>query len=169
MAYCMVNHKEFFSEISVTFLADAYHELDQGDKTQMEACSPPLMAPTVVERVRSKGYTVICVEEDSVRSDVSMTPLIGSKQPPDKVATKVRWPIHSIRGVWELLSRRDSDVVQSRVSHCNKFYPFTKGQFEKHDPDLFAVYKDLWTQIAAWRDEAKEKPCLRLMRSCWPK
>jgi hypothetical protein len=170
MAYCMVNHKEFFSEMSVTFLADAYHELDHGEKTKLEACSPPLMAPTVVERVRSKGYTVIHLEEVSVRSDISLTPLLESKQSLDKVARRVQWPImNSMRGVWQLLlSRRDSDVMQTKVSHCNKFYPFTKGQFKNHDPDLFAVYNDLWAQVATWNDEEKEKPCMRLC-SCWQK
>lgn len=169
LAYCIVNHKEFFSELSVTFLADAYHEFD-AEETQMEKCCPPLMAPTVVERVRLKGYNVIRVEEGSVHSNGSLSPLIEPKQTLDKqVATKVRWPVtDSIRGVWQLLSRRDSDSMRAKIPHCNKFYPFTKGQLEKHDPDLFAVYTDLWTQIEAWHDEAGEKSCLRL-RSCWPK
>jgi hypothetical protein len=120
--------------------------------------------------VRSKGYTVIHLEEVSVRSDISLTPLLESKQSLDKVARRVQWPImNSMRGVWQLLlSRRDSDVMQTKVSHCNKFYPFTKGQFKNHDPDLFAVYNDLWAQVATWNDEEKEKPCMRLC-SCWQK
>jgi len=165
----MVNHKEFFSEMSVTFLAGAYTDFDSEDKMRMERCSPPLMAPTVVERVQSKGYYVTLVAESTLHYNGASTPLIESEQYLDKVASKVQWPItNSIRGVWQLLSRRDSDLIRPRVPHCNKFYPFTKGQLEKHDPDLFAVYEELWEQIGEWKDEAKEKPCFRL-RSCWPK
>jgi len=169
MSYCMVNHKEFFAEISVTLLADAYHHLDLENNTRLEACSPPLMAPTVAERVRSKGYNIMRIDSDSVHaSEHLLTPLTGSEQSLKRVATKIRWPIAgSIIQAWQRLSRRDSDV-KATIPHCNKFYPFTKGQFEKHDPDLYAKFTDLWTQIGAWHDEATEKPCLRL-RSCWPK
>ena len=171
-AYCMVNHKEFFSEISVTYLADAYHELDLKDNGCMEECCPPLMAPTVVQRVRSKGCTAMRVYEESIRSDGSLlTPLIESERSLNEVTAKVRWPVaNTVRvGVLRLLSRRDSDSMRAKVPHCNKFYPFTKGQLEKHDPKLSATFTDLWTQIAAWHDEANENACMRLIRNCWPK
>lgn len=164
-----MNHKEFFSELSVTFLADAYHEYDEAEM-RMEECSPPLMAPSVVERVRSKGYDLISVDDRLVPSDRSLEPLLKSESSVDHVANKVQRPVvDSFYGVWQLLNRRDSELNWTRFSHCNKFYPFTKGQLKHHDPDLFAVYTDLWTQIGAWRDDKKENPCLRLIRNCWPK
>jgi len=51
-AYCIVNHKEFFAEISVAFLADFYHDLDDaGDTTVMAECSPPFISPGLVDRI----------------------------------------------------------------------------------------------------------------------
>lgn len=167
----MVNHKEFFSELSVTFLADAYHEYDE-ERMQMESCCPPLMAPTVVERVRgkSKEYSVFCVDEGSVHSDSSLAPLIAPEKSLDGVVSNENRPVvDSFLGVWQLLERRESELMRTKVPHCNKFYPFTKGQFKRHDPELYAVYADLWSQIEAWRDRENETCCLRLLRNCWPK
>lgn len=54
MHYCMVDHKEFFAEMSVTFWSTGYRDLDQADTSQMEACCPPIMEPSV--RKRFDGY-----------------------------------------------------------------------------------------------------------------
>lgn len=46
--------------------------------------------------------------------------------------------------------------------HCNKFYPFTRRQFQELDPELFDTFHSLWEEIANWKDDASEKP------RCWP-
>jgi hypothetical protein len=59
MAYAMVDHKEFWSEMSVTFLCDTYHDLDKvTDKTCMDACSPPYTDILVAERVQQRQLLV---------------------------------------------------------------------------------------------------------------
>lgn len=51
MHYCMVDHKEFFAEMSVTYWSRGYQDLDQADPSQMETCCPPIMEPTVRQRI----------------------------------------------------------------------------------------------------------------------
>jgi hypothetical protein len=64
MAYCIVNHKEFFAEISVAFLADFYQDIGAGT-TVMVKCSPPFLSQVIIERVRqqqsSEGRTRSCM------------------------------------------------------------------------------------------------------------
>ena len=57
MHYAMVDHKEFFAEMSVTFWSKGYRDLDQpSDTSQMEQCSPPIIEPNVRKRL-SKSYS----------------------------------------------------------------------------------------------------------------
>ena len=52
-AYATINHKEFFSEISVAFLSFGYRYLnilEQIEEFSMEALSPPFQSPRVLER-----------------------------------------------------------------------------------------------------------------------
>ena len=53
LAYCMIDQKEFFSELSVAFLARNYKELDCGDPSFMEACSPQIRHPDVLRRLET--------------------------------------------------------------------------------------------------------------------
>jgi len=64
MAYCIINHKEFFAEISVSFLADCYHDVNGAGTTVMTKCSPPFFSPDVMERIQQQaleGYKSSCV------------------------------------------------------------------------------------------------------------
>lgn len=54
MAYCIINHKEFFAEISVSYLADSYHDFDGAGTTIMAKCSPPFVSPAVIERIQQQ-------------------------------------------------------------------------------------------------------------------
>lgn len=54
LAYCIINHKEFFAEISVAYLADCYHEVDGAGFTNMAKCSPPFVSSAVVERIQQQ-------------------------------------------------------------------------------------------------------------------
>ena len=38
------------------------------------------------------------------------------------------------------------------IGHCNKFYPFTRGQLKQHDPELFHELSSLWREISLWED-----------------
>ncbi|KAL7539308.1 LOW QUALITY PROTEIN: hypothetical protein ACHAXR_009172 [Thalassiosira sp. AJA248-18] len=71
MAYCIVNHKEFFAEISVAFLADSYHHVDGTGSTTMATCSPPFVSPAVIERIQqqtAEGSQQTCTSKWRVMS-----------------------------------------------------------------------------------------------------
>lgn len=53
MAYALIDHKEFFAEMSVSFLSQAYSELDCSPFPMMEKATPPLLEPGVRSRVKS--------------------------------------------------------------------------------------------------------------------
>ncbi|KAL3762672.1 hypothetical protein ACHAWU_001617 [Discostella pseudostelligera] len=55
MAYCLVNHKEFFSEISVAYLADCYYGVEKEGTTVMAKCSPPFISIDVIERIQQQA------------------------------------------------------------------------------------------------------------------
>ena len=62
------------------------------------------------------------------------------------------------------LMQKASLFLRPRLpTHCNKFYPFTRGQFQRFDPDQFEIFEKLWQEIATWEDEGVV-PCVR----CWP-
>ena len=57
----------------------------------------------------------------------------------------------------------------ANVHHCNKFYPFTRGQLRHHDPDLFSDIRNLWREVSMWEDplaSMRTKKRLRC-RSCF--
>jgi len=43
------------------------------------------------------------------------------------------------------------------TSHCNKFFPFTRGQLEHYDLDTFLIFQKLWFDISEWDDPDSEK------------
>jgi len=99
LAYATVNHKEFFAEMSVSFLANFYHHLDSATmRDGMQYCCPPLY-----------------------ESDKQNSSYTGS--------------ISLIR------------------QHCNKFFPFTKGQLMKFDEVSYSGMSMLWDVIEAWVDD----------------
>lgn len=128
MGYCLVDHKEFFAELSVTYWSRGYVELDAADRDDILACSPPLL-----------------LDDLPVPSTTPCTPLLGAA---DHAAVAA--------------------VVAARTTvttHCNKFYPFTSGQFRYCDPAMFEEFAALWQMIADWTDpfttstERRDKSC----------
>lgn len=51
--------------------------------------------------------------------------------------------------------------------HCNKFYPFTRGQFQRLDPERFELLQKLWQDIEVWQDD-EEIECFGSRICCWP-
>ncbi|KAL7514682.1 hypothetical protein ACHAXN_012584 [Cyclotella atomus] len=115
MAYCIVNHKEFFAEISTTFLADFYHEVDGAGGHDMERSSPPIVSAAVIERIAESF------------GDGSF-------------------------GKYQIIE--DANRV---IPHCNKFFPFTKGQLRLYDPRVYKCFEKLWKQIECWEDKDKRR------------
>jgi hypothetical protein len=46
-----------------------------------------------------------------------------------------------------------AEAARSRyanINHCNRFYPFTRGQLQQYDPELFLGIQGVWKEIARW-------------------
>jgi len=115
-AYATINHKEFFAELSVTFLSTGYTSLDgeTGQLHTMKLCSPPLM---------TSSSSVSSTERSRTWWDI----LVGRR-------------------------RRHNEITARRQPHCNKFFPFTKGQLQQYDPLTWFYLRDLWAEIGRWED-----------------
>jgi hypothetical protein len=122
LAYCMVNAKEFWAEISVTYWSQGCEELDERDETQILFSSPPFMEPTVIARIQERW--------------------------PDSAVNKTK----THNSILCLFSRR-------RPPHCNKFYPYTRGQLQYYDPSAFEVFQALWSEVALWDDPFGPSVC----------
>ena len=67
LSYSMVDHKEFFAEFSVTYLARCYRELDAKDGRSMMDCCPPLTEPSVLARLGIHEQPLTTLERLSKR------------------------------------------------------------------------------------------------------
>jgi hypothetical protein len=149
MAYAMVDKKEFFAEMSVAFLCDGYHSLSKADHNIMEDCSPPLLHPVVTERVMIQhGITENPLDND------------GSDLHPTSCWTLFRG-IRRAKPKVRMVDPIFSEAAMSRccvnVQHCNKFYPFTRGQLRYYDPELLCGIRALWREISMWDDPRKAR------------
>lgn len=126
LAYAMVDEKEFFSEMSTTYWSQHPDKaLDRQDPHQILLCSPPFTEPNVIARIRSKA--------------------VGGGLLPSKNEAQPRNGDHSSHGWF-------SRWCITRPQHCNKFYPFTRGQLQHYDKATFEVMHQLWNDIAMWKD-----------------
>ena len=60
MAYALINHKEFFADMSVSYLANCYWEFDGKGSTLMAKCSPPFLSQDVLQRVQEETKSYEC-------------------------------------------------------------------------------------------------------------
>ena len=116
VAYCTLDHKEFFAEISVSYLSDFYHDVDGAGTVDMTKCSPPFVSPVVLGRMQEK-------QQESCHQPVKSI---------------VEW--------------RDLAKFGRGLPHCNKFFPFTKGQLRRYDPRVYKCFTKLWQFIESWED-----------------
>jgi hypothetical protein len=130
--------KEFFAEISVSFWSNNYPELDNADYSDIDQCSPPILEPTVLARQQLDG---------SGRPEQ----LIGPDRRPSEGFS---WLLSVI------------EYCKRRCLHCNKFYPFTKGQLRSFDPNSYKAIDSLWRQIAQWDDPYRVPICSKPI-GCW--
>ena len=167
--YCMVNHKEFFAELSVTFLASGYPRVDHctlrlpnGQLNSVLACSPPLMEPNVVARFSSSSSS-------AATATATATWVLPPQRRYNQPLLQHRHDTHNSSSRSTIQSLYSSSWVpfaprpfHCRVAypHCNKFYPFTRGQFQRHDPQMYNAFHYLWTEIIAhWEDPEEETMC----------
>lgn len=154
-AYAMVNRMEFFAEMSVTYLSYNYPELDEKE-IKMSECSPPFLAPNIIEEFQNKYNN----EKNSLNPSISKEDLIRlcgenadvMKEVADHADKKKILKI-CLETLSNLTTRRIKRNRSRRMPHCNKFYPFTRGQLKAYDPDLLDCLTDIWKLILDWEDE----------------
>lgn len=147
MAYAMVDPKEFFAEISVTFWSKGYRNLDKANPTIMEESSPTLLEPTVAARLM-QTYNL----HENAYKETDHRGFLGFLGLGSRVEPRVRM----IDPVWQKKA-----LIQGcrNVRHCNKFYPFTAGQLKHYDPVLYKAMSNLWNEIAMYDDPDEEPSC----------
>ena len=130
LSYSMVDHKEFFAEMSVTYWSRGYQELDGAPSGKIEECSPPITEPNLQAMI-SKTHPNLIYDERGNDNAVS------------------NW----FRAL----------LPRSELPHCNKFYPFTRGQLRHYDPHVFDTIDGFWREISQWEDTMESKRCF----GCW--
>mmetsp|Transcript_25029 Transcript_25029/g.35017 ORF Transcript_25029/g.35017 Transcript_25029/m.35017 type:complete len:158 (+) Transcript_25029:767-1240(+) len=148
MAYAMVNYKEFFAELSVSFLSDAYHELDEEHGACMEKCSPPILAPGVLRRIQRSSLAQM-----TRSAEIGKTILV---EPSAMIGEESSRCLQQNKNQRYFPERR----IMQELPHCNKFFPFTKGQFKNHDPDTYKAFLMLWSEIGKWDDDDDPGQCI---------
>lgn len=69
LSYSMVDHKEFFAEMSVTYWSRGYQELDCAPCDKMEDCSPPITEKNVQAKIAGIHPNLIYRRVGSVTTD----------------------------------------------------------------------------------------------------
>eukprot|EP00557_Chaetoceros_sp_GSL56_P007242 CAMPEP_0176487302 /NCGR_PEP_ID=MMETSP0200_2-20121128/6051_1 /TAXON_ID=947934 /ORGANISM="Chaetoceros sp., Strain GSL56" /LENGTH=395 /DNA_ID=CAMNT_0017884105 /DNA_START=611 /DNA_END=1798 /DNA_ORIENTATION=- len=189
-AYATINHKEFFSEISVAFLSRGYdfgfwnwtrnkrRKVVEGGggsggddvdarvafHQDMWLCSPPFMSPEVLAR-----------KEAFMRSAAHRPGYHTHDYEHIKDKHNKDWMNNGPSFLINILQRLRGE---RGGGHCNKFFPFTREQLKVHDPATFAVFQQLWHEIEQWKDpiasaslmekndECSIFTCLTRMNSC---
>ena len=122
--YGTINFKEFFAEMSVTYLCRGYSQLDHASQDMgIEACSPSFMDKIVLERRKCKSNLD---KESNITNDRR----------------------HDVISWFKNILMLNGQQKQP----CNKFYPFTHGQLKQFDFHTFTVFDALWKRIASWED-----------------
>jgi len=148
LAYAMVDCKEFFSELSVAYWSRGYGELDQADRNKMEECSPPIIEPNVAARIRRRRQEL----EKNGNGDAEEQQLASVSSPPLNGNGKWGW-IETIRILFFRSAQEEEDDSNKKLCHCNKSYPFTRGQLGFHDPGTYETMRSLWEDVVAnWDD-----------------
>lgn len=154
MAYAMVDPKEFFAEMSVSFWSRGYRQLDYANRATMVESSPPLIEPGVVTRLMH----MYKLHEDAYEE-------VGHHGIDSCFHKAPRPKVRIVDPIW-----REAAMVRScrDIKHCNKFYPFTAGQLKHLDPTLFREMDKLWNEIAMYEDPSEEPSCCFLFTKIFP-
>lgn len=161
LAYAMVDHKEFFAEMSVTYLCDNYPELDEQDKTCMERCSPPCLHPAVVQRLRQRrGSMTVAEAKNKFHEEIPQRKLSHcSSSTVEKEEESCSMKIFHF--LLRCCKPKVDVIPPTKMPYCNKFYPFTRGQLKHHDIDTYRVMCELWREIELWDDPLDDRLCGR--------
>uniref|UniRef100_A0A6U2PH21 Uncharacterized protein n=1 Tax=Leptocylindrus danicus TaxID=163516 RepID=A0A6U2PH21_9STRA len=187
-AYAMVNHKEFFAEISVAYLCKSFQNLDyMSPAGEMIVVSPPFASPTALAALQMKHgiaatahlriHDPLDSDSDSCNDEYhncknGSVDFSGESHE----LTEEKQKYTGIRILEQMVlacfSKKQNDESSANsnssntdsappLAHCNKFYPFTSGQLASFDPELFAGISHLWDLIAKWEDDESAEEDVR--------
>jgi len=149
-AYALVNRMEFFAEMSVTYFSQSYPELNNKDM-EMSKCCPPFLHPKIIEEYHKK-FCEQSFKGNSTITKGDLKRLCGKHFLNDN---------DDDNNLWEAFLKALSNIggcrnTSQRMPHCNKFYPFTRGQLKEFDPELFDSLTNIWSHILDWEDDCKD-------------
>ena len=163
MAYALVNHKEFFAEISVAFLCKAYEIIDdesrQIDHSSILYVTPPIVSPLVLVAVQKKYGRIASMHLQLPDSPYSS----------DEEEERDRENVNSLCGVSKYFrpcfvdDNKASVYTKGSISFCNKFFPFTCKQLQQHDSQLYQDVLSLWNDICIWVDDNEANDVISTM------
>mmetsp|Transcript_22569 Transcript_22569/g.62734 ORF Transcript_22569/g.62734 Transcript_22569/m.62734 type:complete len:566 (+) Transcript_22569:124-1821(+) len=166
--YAMVNHKEFFAELSVTYLATGYPHLDKATPRSRGVldCTPPLMEHNVIQRVCAAQQQHDGGGGGDNNNNNNNTPKTDNSHQPEQSASSSSSSSQTAQPPQSM--PKDTSIPpqpqqhqqqyyysppQSPLPHCNKFFPFTSGQLKRFDPKTYKALHYIWTRvIAQWKD-----------------
>jgi len=168
LAYAMVDHKEFFAELSVAYLSDTYQHLEKGDSSMMESCSPPYLEHNVVKRIKERKLQMTIPEaKGSVRGIPNRqlshySTNVDDDEDGRESAVSIKNPfLQFLHCLFKLCRPASNKTNPLKRIHppCNKFYPFTRGQLRGHDAQTYDVVRELWREIELWEDPKDDLLC----------
>ena len=140
----------------------------------MEDCCPILLHPIVVERVMTKyGFEN---NQDAMMEprNPNNNPFLGlwllllnhsNKNKQGNYRHHQKPKIRMINPVIQetAISRRCLDT-----KHCNKFYPFTRGQLKAYDFDTYQAFQQLYEEMVMWDDPEDVRHNCRFFQKILP-
>jgi len=130
-AYATLNHKEFFSELSVTYLSNHYKYLSNHCRIKEEnilSCSPPIIEAGALQRIKNnEKYSRACM---AAKRKATSTSLSDHRS----------------------LLERILNIKEKSDRCCNKFFPFVREQLKEYDECTYVYIESLWHEIGSWKD-----------------
>lgn len=158
MAYCMVNHKEFFAEMSVAYLSRSYEDVDNdiqyidlksNASSDILKLTPPLCSPTVLASVVKK-YGSDATHHLRPPPYTSFEEQIVEDQTKQGNHSRERNSFFYV--LISCFTRKDERQYIPSLPVCNKFFPFTSAQFAMYDKELYLNFAKIWDDINYWND-----------------
>jgi len=164
MAYALINHHEYFAELSVAYLCNGYQHLDCLSSEQTNVvkcwdlgcwatktmdihcwCPPVLPTPSIqssAELVNEDTRSEFSKEKGRTRKGIHQT----------WVTDIISYMLDTITTTTTTNRIHSPTAECQRLWHCGNFYPFTSRQLKRFDFEAFQELDKLWrNDIENWR------------------
>jgi len=148
-AYALVNYKEFFAEMSVSFLASKCESFTRNvSSPTFLVHSPRLCSPSVYLSVIKRHGIGASVHLRPLDEDDNLSSSEGSINRTSGLNMRSKSVVHRLFPCLE--RKRMNSLLHANQSFCNKFFPFTRQQLKSYDYNLFLGMETLWLEIERW-------------------